>query len=485
MSSRADFFDRTGERRALEDFVSSSVPHASLALVSGRRKMGKTALTRHIADARAGFHHTAAPVPYDASLSRLRTDLAAFLHATSPEFTTWPAALDALLRLGHDRELTVVLDDFAELMTVDARLPGMIAAAFDPDRPEARASRTRLILSGSAATHDGYPSLRHKSLREAAAVDVRLTGLDYREAADWWGVDDPQVAMPLYAMLGGTPVYRDQAADVPKDPGDIGPFAARTVLNAEHVLFNTAWRLMQQEVGPNDIGRFRTIPFTIAFGTSSLERIARHFLVEPIALRRQLTTLVACGFLERRTNVFDPADQLYRITEPLLTFYHAMMRTDLGRYRRGYIHEYLWKYRAHRFSTMVLNPQFAQIAREWAGRYAPDGFFGGDVAHVGWGTVDDPLEGEPHRVDLAVLGEPDGERVPLLAMGVSAWDREVGDADLSRLRRIGDLVTASERYDTSATRLYLFGGGGFSDGLRAAADRGEVTLVDPAVLYGI
>lgn len=459
--------ERESARRRLDAFFSSSIPHATLGLLSGRRRTGKSTLAREA----GGFFHTAADVGHSASLARLREDLTARLGAPPPDFTTWPRALDVLLELGRDRPFTAVIDDMAELFRCDNNITGHLADAFDPARPQVRASRTRLLLTGSAATHYGEPLLRHKPLRERAALDLRLEPLDYRAAARWWGVEDPAVAMPLYAILGGTPMYRDLAGPAPRTADEIQAFCRRTVLEPSHPLWKTATGIMNDEIGPTDIGWYRTIPFTLAFGASSLRVLGFHFGVEPVELRRQLSTLVACGLLEKRTNLLHRGDTLFRIAEPLLTFYHAMMRTDLGRLRRGYIHDYLWKRRASRFSEMVLNPRWAAICREWT----PDGLFAGEAVHVGGGFTHDPENLHPIAVDVLVLGEPgDDGRPRLLAAGVCRWDGPVTGDDAAVLRRAIEL--SARRYDVSGTRLLAFTG----PGVEASAD---FTTVDAWTVY--
>lgn len=448
--TRSDIPDREPARRDLAAFAAASLPHAALGLLSGRRRIGKTTLAREVGD----IVHTATDAGHHGSLARLREDLAAHLGAPPPAFTTWPQALDALLALGRDRPLTVVIDDTAELYRCENRILDQVTAAFDPARPEVRASRTRLLLSGSAATHFGEPLLRHKPLRERAVLDLRLEPLGYRAAADWWGVDDPAVALPLYAILGGTPVYRDLAGPPPSDASGLKDFCRRTVLDPGHVLFDTAIRIMRDEIGPTDIGWYRTIPFTMTFGTSSLMELARHFAVPAVELRRHLATLTACGLVERRVNLLAPGDRLFRIAEPLLGFYHAMMRTDLGRLRRGYIHDYLWTRRASRFSEMLLNPQWAAICREWT---AAD--LGDEAAHVGRGYCRDPETMLPVSADVMVVGEPvDGGLPRLLAAGLCRWDAHVTADDAAVLRRAVELAAGG--FDVSATRLLAFTGPG-------------------------
>ncbi|MHA5051811.1 hypothetical protein [Streptomyces sp. SD15] len=70
----------------------------------------------------------------------------------------------------------------------------------------------------------------------------------------------------------------------------------------------------------------------------------------------------------------------------------------------------------------------------------------------------------------------------LLSLGEAKWDQVMGLGHLERLRHAASLL-AQRGVDTSAVRLACYSGAGFTDDLRAAADRDEVILVDLARLY--
>ncbi|MBF8190670.1 hypothetical protein ITP53_34160 [Nonomuraea sp. K274] len=114
----AEMFDRTWEWTQLTRFVSDEEPGASLGIVSGRRRQGKTFLLEAMCEATGGFYYAATEtVPREESLRELGE--AVGRHIGSPgtiRFANYEEAVDALLSLGRDRPLPVVLDEFPYLV---------------------------------------------------------------------------------------------------------------------------------------------------------------------------------------------------------------------------------------------------------------------------------------------------------------------------------------------------------------------------------
>jgi uncharacterized protein len=190
------------------------------------------------------------------------------------------------------------------------------------------------------------------------------------------------------------------------------------------------------------------------------------------------------GLLVRETDLFRENRSSYRIAEPLISFYHAVMRPAWGQLERPGSGGRVWRVARHRFESNVLGPRFEQICREWCLLHADDETFGGLPARVGHGTVSDAANRATYEVDVAVVGLPDGGKPPLLAIGEAKWGEVMGLEQLRRLDRVRSRLGNQSRYDTSRTRLVCFSGAGFTADLRAAADSGQAVLVGLHTLYG-
>src|ERR1700719_1837411 len=98
-----DMFDRDVEWTELTAFVSDERAGATLGIVSGRRRQGKTFLLRALCEAAGGFYFAADEATDGESLHQMGAALGAYLRLPSAlRFESWHGAFDALLALGKD-----------------------------------------------------------------------------------------------------------------------------------------------------------------------------------------------------------------------------------------------------------------------------------------------------------------------------------------------------------------------------------------------
>ncbi|MCP2317310.1 hypothetical protein APR12_002656 [Nocardia amikacinitolerans] len=482
----ADMFDREREWRALAGFVTSGQPHATLGVVSGRRRQGKTFLLEAICEAAGGFYFAADQATEAESLRYFAAAVAEFSGSGLPvRFEDWRQAVDALLTVTENREVPVVIDEFPYLVKASPGLPSIIQSALAPRRPERRRSRARLLLCGSAMSFMGSLLAGGAPLRGRAGLELIVPTLDYRLAADFWGIDDPRLAIQVHSIVGGTPAYRREfvEGDVPASLEDFDDWVLRTVLNPSSPLFREARYLLSEEPGLRDPGLYHSVLAAVAQGNSTSGGIASYVGRKASDITHPLTVLEDCGLLRRERDAFRGNRMIYRINEPLVAFYQAVQRPDWTEWERGRRTARLWERRRHRFESNVLGPHFEEVCRAWVADYAPEDFFGGHVTRVASGMVNDPAQQTTHEVDIAVFGElPDG-REALLSIGEAKWNDTMGLGHLDRLRRIRDLLSA--KFDTSRTRLACYSAAGFMPALTEAVAAEDVVLVDSNTLYGM
>ena len=107
--------DREDEQRMLHQLLRTGQPQ--LALLTGRRRVGKTFLLTHAWGDRPYFLFTAARTTAEINRRQLVQDLAAWTgEALHPEdYPTWRAVFNLLLDLRTPEPLVVVLDEFQYL----------------------------------------------------------------------------------------------------------------------------------------------------------------------------------------------------------------------------------------------------------------------------------------------------------------------------------------------------------------------------------
>jgi uncharacterized protein len=483
-----EMFDREREWAALSRFATDNQPGATLGVVSGRRRQGKTFLLDALCKAGGGFFFGATEATDAESLRRISGALTEHVDPAAPyHFADWHEVVDALLALGRERPVPVVIDEFPYLVAANPELPSILQNAFGPLRDARVSSRTRLLLCGSALSFMGNLLSGGAPLRGRAGLELVVATLDHQLAAEFWEIDDPKLAVQVHAVVGGTPAYRKEFVrnDRPSGLADFDDWVSRTALNPETPLFREARYLLADEPTVRDNALYHTTLAAIADGNATRGGIANYLGRKAADLGHPLDVLEDAGFIRRDPEPFRANRSTYRITEPLVGFYHAVMRPVWDQLERPGSGPRVWRSAHRRYLAKVLGPHFEQLCRDWALHLADPEWFGDLPARVGHGEIHDPRTRTSHEVDLVVFGVAEGSsRPPLLAIGEAKWAEPMGVRHIDRLQRIRRLITDAGRYDTSTTRLLCLGGGGFRAELQQrAAETRDVALVGLEDLY--
>ena len=488
MQKPTDMFDRDFEWIQLGRFAADASPGATLGVVSGRRRQGKTFLLRALCQATGGFYFAADEAADGESLRRIGAALSAYLGTPTPlRFADWHEVVDALLALGRDGPVPVVIDEFPYLARANPSLPSVIQNAFGPLRGEREESRTRLLLCGSALSFMGKLLAGGAALRGRAGLELVVHTLDYRLAGRFWNVPDPGLAVKVHAIVGGTPAYRREFArdDTPVGGDDFDGWVRRTVLNPASPLFREARYLLSDEPDLRDIGLYHSVLAAIADGNRTRGGIASYLGRKSGDLAHPLNVLLDCGLVVREPDAFAGNRATFRIAEPLITFYHAVMRpiwSDLEHTRDA---SRLWRLSQRRFSASVLGPHFEQLCRSWLLYHAAEETVDGIPVRVQAGTVHDAASRASHQLDVVAFGLADAAPDPVIAIGEVRWNEVMSTSHLDRLRHIRGVLATQRRAGAARARLLCFSGAGFTEGLRSeAAHSADVLLIGPGDLYG-
>lgn len=190
------------------------------------------------------------------------------------------------------------------------------------------------------------------------------------------------------------------------------------------------------------------------------------------------------GLITHETDAFRRNRSAYRIAEPLLTFYHAIMSPAWGDLERPGRSAQVWRRSQHTFTSNVVGRHFEEICRRWARWYGSPQTYRTDPVRVASGTVPDAGAQKTAEVDVAVFGRGDDNRDTLLAIGEAKWQENMTTSHLNRLERIRDLLRAGGKPGAGNARLLLFSGTGFNDALmERAANDPSVQLIGLERLY--
>jgi hypothetical protein len=306
-------------------------------------------------------------------------------------------------------------------------------------------------------------------LRGRAGLEMIIKPFGYRDAARFWEVSEPGLAVRLHAIVGGTPAYRRQFVrdDAPAGPDDFDAWVVRSVLNPDRPLLREARYLLAEETDIRDPALYHSVLAAIAAGNNTNGGIANFIGRKSDLITHPLNVLEDCALVAREPDMFRPGRASYRIVEPLITFYEAIMRK---RWAELEIHraEQVWTTTRQTFLTQVVGPHFEALCRAFA-LESGDTLFAEQPAEVGSGTVNDPANRTQIEVDVVALAAQQANSPRrILSLGEVKWGEVIGHHHLERLATARDLLRP-KGYDTETTVLTLYGGAGFTDELTAAA----------------
>lgn len=415
------FVNRDQELRLLSRWWEGS--GARLAVVWGRRRVGKTALIEHFARNRRTVFHTGSRRPIGdelRTLSEAAVGLAGDRDLRRHPFHDWADALYTLAGAAQAEPLLLVLDEFPELVEIAPELPSFIRARWDRI---GSTTKLRLLLCGSAVRT--MESMREERAPLYGRIDLSLLLHPFRphEAAALLSDLPPQDRALVWGILGGVPLYLqwwDQDKSVRDNLSELACQPAAPLLSEGQFVLAT-----EGEAG--DLAR--QVLYAVAAGRTKHNEIADAVRADPT---RTLERLVELRLIERITPVTeDPRRtrrRIYRIADNFLAFWLAILAPHMAEIERGLGDGILSVILPELDDFM--GPRYEDAFRAHLRRLAADGGLGPEVVAIGpyWTAAGDPAE-----IDAVVLAGRGREAV---LAGEAKWARQVNATALVRdLRR--------------------------------------------------
>lgn len=459
--------DREREIRELRALLESGEP--KLALLTGRRRVGKTYLLTHAWPEQATFFFTASRTSAEINRRQLVTEWARWSRESvrAEDYPTWRTVFRLLLGSRRREPYVIVIDEFPYLA---AGADGLAEVASELNAVWERQDRDRrlvLALAGSAvATMEALAS-GGSPLYGRFDWQGRLGPFDYWHAARVAPFSSLRDAARTFAVFGGTPRYL-VPIDASRSFADNVTTLCLSPRGEVRQLVETA---LEQEEGLRDTAPYHAILRVVAAGSSRRNDIAqRAGLNNDSGLRHRLGQLVELGYLRERKNFGAKPNEAvqYVIEDPAVRFHQRFVLPNLSLLERA-PPEAVW--------TEIVRPQlpgyvgheFERIARQAYDRLQPT--LGLPLVRA-WGRWEgsDRL-GRSLEVDLVASHVGDS-----MLTGAVKWSSKPVGAKLHfdhldmlyRLRDAGR-AWAHRALDPGAQLIYV-SAAGFTEGFRAAAE---------------
>ena len=480
----SNLYNREREWAALAAFATNRSLGATLGLVYGRRRQGKTLLLDLMARAMDGFVFTALPQSSPQNLERLAGAYAKHTGSAGIGFRDWDTALDAVLRLGErDTPAFVFIDEFQYLVDAEPTLPSLLQIALGPTSRAIERSRTRLVLCGSALSTMRGLLAGPAPLRGRAVLEMMIHPFGYRDAASFWHLaDQPDLAFRVHALVGGTPAYRAMAGGTPASAREFDEWVVRGPLAPTSALFREGAVLLQEQPELSDARLYYSVLSAITNGSHRRNEIAHVLRRSEQSLSHSLAVLESTQLIERVDDGLRARRPVYRIAEPMIRTHQLLIGPNESTLIGG-AGEQVWQENADTVTRKIYGPHFEELARQWCRWHAQPDTLGGRASTVQSATLACRNHRAPHELDLVVRQRIPGESDRILAIGeAKSTTRPVGDGELARLEHIRTLLP--EERLAVPPKLLLFSRSGFTTKLRATtAGRTDVHLIDIDRIY--
>lgn len=406
------FVNRSAELEQLNAWWNG--PGASLGVVWGRRRVGKTALIQHFARDRPTVFHTGGGRPASAELAALSRAAAPqlaglFRELTERPLTDWEDALETMANAAAEQPLLLVLDEWPALVESSPELPSLLRAVWDRVRSR---SKLKLLLCGSAVRT--MEAMQEERAPLYGRLDLTLLLHPFRphEAAQMLPSLRPAERALVWGLVGGMPLYLewwDQRASTRVN-------LARLACTPGARLLTEGRLVLATEAEGGDLAR--QVLYAIAAGRTRFNEIEQTVRADPA---RTLDRLVALRLVERVVPVTeDPRRtrrRIYRIADNFLAFWLGLLDRYRPEIERGLGQSILPVLLRSLDDHMGLPWEIA--FRDHLRRLAVAGELGEDVVAIGpfWTSAEDPSE-----IDAVALA---GRRREAVLLGEAKWAKRV------------------------------------------------------------
>jgi hypothetical protein len=478
---------RQAEWARLSEFVTSAQTGASLGIVWGRRRIGKTFLLASVVEQTGGFYYEAVRGSAAEALGEIGERLGAYQKAAAPlALDSWDAAVRALLALGADDETVVVLDEYPYLLEHTPQLDSILQRALGPRSPARISSRARLILCGSAMTVMRQILGGTAALHGRAGMDLRLSAFDFRVARELHEIADLATAFRTYAVIGGIGAYAREmvTGDLPDGRADFDRWVCRRVLSPSAPLFSEVALLLSEDPSTakvRKINLYHAALAGIATGRHAHGKLAGYVRLPGASLAPIVEALVSAELIERVQDPIRDNRPTYHPADPLIRFHYAVIRRHQGRLAR---HDAdtprIWEHLLPSFDSQVVGPCFEATARYWTAHFAEAKTIGGQPDHVGPTTIA-LADGTEMQLDVVVAGGEAGTASErrILAIGEAKAGERISQRHLRRLQEARTALGGR----AAEAKLLLFGARFTPALVAAAAGRADLELIDLDRLY--
>lgn len=460
-----DFIGRVTELEKLDsEYTRDS---ASLILLHGRPRVGKTSLIRKFVENKQYFYFLASEESEAMNRDAFKRLVADYLNddlLRESVVESWEIIFKELLSNIGTQRLLIVIDDFQNLSYNNVSFLSLFQSIWDNLLSKAN---VMVILSSSLVSSISSQLLSYSSLLYGRFTSqIRLLPLSFTQYREFIKKDVSEVELvKRYSVTGGFPKYIEAL----NNTDSLKKAIQLNLLNSSSSLYEEPLNLIQKEL--REPGVYLSLLWAIATGNHNLSNISSQTQQKMTNLPRYLKVLMDLDIIERDVPVTEKNPEKskrgrYKIKDNFLSFWFKYVYPN-----RSYIEigkgDTVIESLSKSFVESHVSEVYKQICLEKLWTLSAKGLFPGILERVGrwWDNS--------HEIDVVGLSEKDD----LMVVGeCKFWKGPVGSNILYQLEQ---KTTFVEWHKASRKTIYvIFSINGFTDDIKSLAQgRDDVFLI--------
>ena len=324
----AKFVDREHEMETLQSEYERD--GASLVILYGRRRVGKTTLISEFIEGKKALFFLASEESETQNRTDFKNKAAEFIDSDllrNASVSNWDTIFKAITETTFDTKPIIVMDEFQYIGKSNPAFPSIFQRIWEETLKK---KSVMVILCGSLISMMVSQTLAYDSpLYGRRTAQIRLTQIPFKNYPEFFPDKSRNELIEMYAVTGGIPKYIHSFAE----KKDIYDAIQSAVLNKSSYLYDEPHFLLQQEI--TEIGSYFSIIKAIAAGNSKLSAIASLLEIKATSLTKYLKTLIDLDILEREVPVTEENPKkskkgLYKIKDNYIRFWFAFIYPNLS-----------------------------------------------------------------------------------------------------------------------------------------------------------
>lgn len=313
------FINRNEERAFLTEQYQDNM--ASLIILYGRRRIGKTALISEFSKDKNALYFLASEESEKENLNQFKNLIAEFTNnelLKNAFIDNWDLVFKTLINYNPMEKKLIIIDEFQYIGKSYAPFPSIFQRIWDTILKD---KNVMVILCGSLISMMEAQTLSYSSpLYGRRTGQIKLQQIKFQHYGEFFHGKTKKELIELYSVTGGVPKY----IELFYDSKDIYSSIKKNILSKQNFLYEEPLFLLQNEV--SEVGSYFSIIKTIAAGNEKLSKIATALELKQTGITKYLQTLINLDILERQVPITEDNPEkskkgLYHIKDNFLAFW--------------------------------------------------------------------------------------------------------------------------------------------------------------------